>query len=89
MAITMLQQLYQGELRPEEQYRPRLKAICEKRKLLREQEQVFLNQLDDNQKREMIRILDEFNLIGSVEMEDVYIQGMKTGARLVAELLDN
>ena len=85
----MLQQLYQGELRPEEQYRPRLKENCEKRKQLREREQALLDKLDNDIRREMIQFLDEFNLMGFMEMENVYIQGMKTAARLALELLDN
>ena len=89
MDTIMLKRLYQGELRPEEQYRPRLKENCEKRKQLREREQALMKKLDENSQREILQFLDESNLIGYMEMEDVYIQGMQVGARLAMELLGN
>jgi len=89
MDIIMLKRLYQGELRPEEQYRPRLKSNCEKRKQLRERERALMQKLDENTQREIVQFLDESNLIGFMDMEDVYIQGMQVGARLAMELLGN
>ena len=87
MDTTILQRLYQGELRPEEQYHPRLKENCEMRKALREREHALLEKLDDDIQKEVGKILDELNLIGVMELEDVYIQGMKLGAKLALELL--
>ena len=89
MNTAILQQLYQGELRPEEQYRPRLKERCEKRKRLQEREHALLKKLEDNARGEIAEFLDELNLIGFMDMEDIYIQGMKTGARLALELLND
>ena len=83
----ILERLYQGELRPAEQYRPRLKENCEKRKALFERQRGLLEKLDDNTGEEMVKFLDELNLIGFTDMEDVYIQGMQAGTRLVLELL--
>ena len=89
MDTTMLHRLYQGELRPEEQYRPRLKENCEKRKQLQEREKTLLKKLDDNMRGEIVGFLDELHLIGFMDMEDIYIQGMKTGAKLALELLND
>ena len=83
----ILEKLYQGELRPEEQYRPRLKENCEKRRELFARQRALLEKLDGDMGKEMVRFLDELNLIGFMEMEDVYIQGMQVGARLAIELL--
>ena len=83
----ILEQLYRGELRPEEQYHPRLKENCEKREALRKRERALLEKLDDDMRKEIGKILDELNLIGVIELEDVYIQGMQLGARLAMELL--
>lgn len=46
-----------------------------------------MEKLDGDMGKEMVRFLDELNLIGFMEMEDVYIQGMQVGARLAIELL--
>lgn len=87
MDTTLLQQLYKGELRLEEQYRPLLKENCEKRKALYKREEALLEKLDGDLRREVEKFIDELDLIGFMDMEDVYIQGMQVGAKLAVELL--
>ncbi len=88
----LLSALYAGELYPAEQYMPRIEAY---RKLYREhlrQHEAFaetLRRLDpplDQQFTEILeRQLDEVPL----EIEDVFIQGFRLGAKLIIEIFQD
>lgn len=86
----ILQQLYQGTIHPQEDYRPILESYGQVRRKTSEKKQVLLDKIARENSELCIQVeelLDEINAVSAMEMEDTYIQGMRMGARLVMALL--
>ncbi|MCI6267625.1 MAG: hypothetical protein MR637_03225 [Clostridiales bacterium] len=47
-----------------------------------------MKRLDAEGQRELEDLLDELGMLETMQMEEVYTQGMRMGAQLAAELLD-
>ena len=85
----LLSALYAGELYPAEQYTPRIEAY---RKLYREhlrQHEAFaemLRKLDPQLEQQFIEILEQQLDEVPLEIEDVFIEGFRLGAKLIIEI---
>ena len=87
---SILQGLYHGMIHPEEEYQP-TEEIRQKRKELDALQQNLLKRLemiDPELSREMNELLEAENRADALEMEEIYIQGMRMGARLALALLN-
>lgn len=86
---SVLEQLYFGEIRPEEVIVPKspeYRSLNEKISNLKEQLQLMLSEKE-------IELLDEtFDLLGrsfSIYSTEVFVHGFKMGALMINEVLDN
>ena len=87
---NILQDFYHGRIHPEETYRPMLEAHNHKRKqMVQRQEKLIerIEKLDPDIRREFDDLLDEIGMVEAMEMEDIYTQGMRMGARLAMALM--
>ena len=85
----ILRELYHGAIHPEEAYRPMSEEHRQAQKQVEQEKSALLNRIEDSQLREEIEdLLVQITALEAMEMEDVYIQGMKMGARLALGLLD-
>jgi len=84
---NILSQLYRGEIHPQETYKPCLPELLEERKIYLEHQAALIASLDAETGGRVLELLEERNYVSAYEMEDSYIQGMKMGARMAAELL--
>lgn len=87
---NILQALYHGTLRPEEEYQP-TDECRQVRKKLTEQQTVLLEKLrviDPEMYREFLTMFEAENAADAMDLEEAYTQGMRMGARLALELLD-
>ena len=55
---------------------------------MNEKQEAVMKRLDAEGRRELEDLLDELGMLEAMQMEEVYTQGMRMGAQLVAELLD-
>ena len=85
---SILNQLYRGEIHPEETYRPVLPELIEVRKEFISHRDAVLAQLDEQTREKVRDLLDKRTLVSAYEMEDAYVQGMRLGARMTAALLE-
>jgi len=83
----ILNQLYRGEIHPEETYRPEMPELIEVRKEFAAYRDALLVQMDEQTREKVQALLDRRVFVSSYEMEDAYVQGMKMGAKLAAALL--
>ena len=51
-------------------------------------QEALMKRLDAEGQRELEDLLDELGMLETMQMEEVYTQGMRMGAQLAAELLD-
>jgi len=86
---SILNQLYRGELHPEEDYRPVMPELMEERKKYAVHRDAVLAQLDEQTREKVRELLDKRTFVSSYEVEDAYVQGMQMGAKLTAALLKN
>jgi len=85
---SILNQLYRGEIHPEENYRPVMPELIEMRREFVKHRDALLAELDENRRKKVMSLLEERTLVSSYELEDAYVQGMKLGARMAVELLE-
>ena len=86
---SILKDLYHGRIHLEEEYQP-TKEIRQMRKKIDECQQALLEKLKEtepNLQKEMNALLEAENITDAMEMEEVYIQGMRMGAKLTLALL--
>lgn len=83
----VLNQLYRGEIHPEERYRPVMPELIELRKSFIEYRDALLNELDGKTKGKLLELLEERTFVSSYEIEDAYVQDMTLGARMAVSLL--
>ena len=85
---SVLNQLYRGEIHPEESYHPMMMELIEMRKTFIKHRDTLLKELDGQIKEKVQILLEERTLVSSYEIEDAYVQGMRLGAKLAVSLLD-
>lgn len=85
---TLLQQLYNGEIFPAEQYRPVLEEYKAMRKKHMENYDNFVEKLDSSLKMEFISIMDEQLDTLPLDFYQMFSDGFKLGAKLMIEVLD-
>lgn len=84
----ILEALYHGMIHPEETYHPMTEEHRKRRKEMNEKQEAVMKRLDAEGQRELEDLLDELGILEAMQMEEIYTQGMRMGAQLVAELLD-
>ena len=84
---TVLERLYDGEMRPEEINRPTDKAYLRLKREIKESEAGFIKRLDHSESGQFEDFMEMLRQASSMETEDAYIQGMRMGAQLILELL--
>ena len=84
----LLNMLYHGNIRPEEDYQPSSKEMLARRRRYAEnRERLFAEIEDEALKKKLMNLMDERNELFADEMEDCYVQGMRMGAQMVMALL--
>ena len=84
---SILNQLYRGEIHPEEDYRPVIQELLDMRREFAEHREKLLSEFDGQTREKVRELLEERTFVSSYEIEDAYVQGMKLGARMAVELL--
>ena len=84
---SILNQLYRGEIHPEETYRPVLPELIEVRKEFISHRDALLAELDEKTREKVQALFEERTFVSSYEIEDAYVQGMRLGARMTVALL--
>ena len=85
---TLLQQLYNGEIYPAEQYRPVLEEYKVMRKKHMENYDNFVEKLDSSLKMEFISIMDEQLDTLPLDFYQMFSDGFKLGAKMMIEVLN-
>lgn len=83
---SILKQLYDGDISPAEQFRPYLEEYTAKVDKIRKAESVFTEKLTKQQEEEYDKLMDEHSRLMPLEMSQVYVDGFKTGARIMCEV---
>lgn len=86
---TLLQQLYNGEIFPAEQYRPFLEEYKVMRKKHMENYDSFIQKLDSPLDKEFIEIMDEQLNTLPFDFFEMFSGGFKLGAKMMIEILDS
>lgn len=89
---TILQQLYNGEICPAEQYHPMMEKYQEMReKQFRHYDDFVktLEQLQPPLHERFIKIMDEQLDTVPYEMSEMFIDGLRLGARMVIEVFED
>jgi len=84
---VILEKFYKGKIHPGEQVMPIDKERYRKETLFEDKRQRLLDRLDEPIKRECLYLFEEANALSACDCEQAYIEGMRMGARLAAELL--
>ena len=85
----ILQELYHGMIHPEEAYRPMSEEQRQAQKQIEQKKNALLNGIEDSRLCEEIEdLLVQITALEAMEMEEVYIQGMRMGARLALGLME-
>ena len=86
--MSVLHDIYHGNIRPEEDYQPSSKEVLVRRKRYAENRDRFFAEIEDEAlKKKLMNLLDERSELFADEMEDCYVQGMRMGARMAMALL--
>ena len=83
----ILNQLYRGEIHPEETYQPVMTELIEVRDAFIAHRDALLAELDEKTREKVQELFEERTFVSSYEIEDAYVQGMKMGARMTVALL--
>ena len=86
---SILNQLYRGEIHPEETYQPVMTELIEVRDAFIAHRDALLAELDEEIREKVQELFEERTFVSSYEIEDAYVQGMKMGARMTVALLKN
>lgn len=84
----ILEELYHGTIHPQETYRPMTDEHRMKRRELIAKQESLLKKLGEEYCDDLEDILAELDMVGAMQMKEIYIQGMRMGARLTMELLE-
>lgn len=84
---NVLNMLYRGEIRPDEENRPMLEELTESRRDFARHRDQLLEKLDETTRKNVETLLEERMDVACCEMEDAYVRGMRMGARMALELL--
>lgn len=84
---TLLQQLYNGEIFPAEQYRPFLEEYKVMRKKQIENYDSFIQKLGSPLDKEFIKIMDEQLDTIPFDFFQMFSDGFKLGAKMMIEVL--
>ena len=85
--MYLLQALYRGEIRPDEENRPAFEELAAARDAYIRHREKLLRKMEASVHEEIEALLEEHMEIASFEMEDAYVRGMRMGAQLMVELL--
>ena len=83
----ILRKLYRGNIHPGEQSQPLMWERSRKEEAFLERYQTLLDQLETPLQKECRTLIEEANSISAYDCEQAYIEGMRMGAQLAAELL--
>ena len=84
---SILNQLYRGEIHPEETYQPVMPELKGVRDAFIAHRDALLAELDEEIRVKVQELFEERTFVSSYEIEDAYVQGMKMGARMTVALL--
>ena len=84
---SVLDELYHGNLCPEEQYVPQMEEYKAKQAANFRHYEDFLAQLDDPLRKRFVEILDEQYECIPYDTSQMFINGFRLGARLMLEVL--
>ena len=85
--MCLLQELYRGEIRPDEQNHPAGVELAEARNTYIRHREKLLGKIDAPMREDIEALLEERMEVAALEMEDAYVRGMRMGAQLMGELL--
>lgn len=85
--MDILQALYRGEIRPDEEKHAAGEELAEARDTYLRHRDKLLKKIDAPMREEIEALLEERMEVASFEMEDAYVRGMRMGAQLMGELL--
>ncbi len=81
----MIEKLYDGELHPFSYYGIVLQSLRDSEKAAFQAYDRFLAKLPAELKEEFIRLIDDFQSLCPLEMEENFIDGFRIGVQLTAE----
>lgn len=87
---SLIHQIYTGELIPSEHFRPRIEEYLELRhRIIKDQADFIarLNAIDGELTRQFMNIADSMLREYPLESAEVFDQGFRLGARMMAEIL--
>lgn len=84
----LLSRLYRGEIHPEENDQPVSDKLIQARRAYLEYQEKLLAELDEQTGDKVRALLEERTILSAGEMEDSYVQGMRMGAKIAVELLE-
>ena len=76
---SILNQLYRGEIHPEETYQPVMPELIEVRNVFLAHRDALFAELDEDIRVKVQELFEERTFVSSYEIEDAYVQGMKMG----------
>ena len=85
---NVLNMLYRGEIRPEEENCPMIEELTGARRAFALRRDQLLERLEEPLRGEIEDLLEERMDVATYEMEDAYVRGMRMGARMAMELLN-
>lgn len=84
---SILKDMYHGRLQIQENMiLP--EVYNEKRHALVDAQEALLDALDEKTRRECLRVMEMQTALSAIETETAYVEGMKMGARMALELLE-
>ena len=83
---SILQQLYDGEIAPSEQFKPYLEEYNEKWNKICKAESAFIEKLTEQQEKEFDNLMEEHVLLMPLELAQVFTDGFKLGAQIMCEV---
>lgn len=84
----ILEALYRGAIHPQETYRPMTEAHREKRRELMATQRRLIEKMDGEARDELEGLLEELDRVEAMQMEEIYVQGMRMGAKMMMELME-
>lgn len=83
---SVIEDLYNGELCPSEQFKPILRHFQEKQENAFKGYEAFCEKLDAEKLKEFDTIMEKHLELVSLEMEQVFSDGFKLGVKLMCEV---
>ena len=83
----ILRKLYEGKIQPLDRDMGELKGHLEQRRKSMEAHKCFLDKLTEEMRHEFMEIMDAHDSLYPFEYAETYIDGFKTGARMMLEIL--